>query len=194
MEKRLNSVREHKTVRHLNSATLSGRVNALSRRVSDQASLSKGPFTLRPELGPRSARSARSARAGRGLVHLQSAIGITYTCSCMLVNHGPSQQSFQRRLQAMEMRCYRKILRISYKDHVTNKEVRAKIPQAIGPHEDLTTQTAVVWTCLPFIRFGQNHLARHSERGEDDKADRGRGGKTISGNGQDWSSLSPKGL
>ena len=36
------------------------------------------------------------------------------------------------------MRCYRKILRISYKDHVTNEEVRAKIQQAIGPHEDLT--------------------------------------------------------
>ena len=27
-------------------------------------------------------------------------------------------------------------------------------------------QTAVVWTCLPFIRSGQNHLARHSERGK----------------------------
>ena len=27
------------------------------------------------------------------------------------------------------------------------------------------TQTAVVWSCLPFIRSGQNHLARHSERG-----------------------------
>ena len=39
----------------------------------------------------------------------------------------------------MEMRCYRKILRISYKDHVTNEEVRAKIQQAIGPHEDLLT-------------------------------------------------------
>ena len=38
----------------------------------------------------------------------------------------------------MEMRCYRKILRISYKDHVTNEEVRAKIQQTIGPHEDLT--------------------------------------------------------
>ena len=25
-------------------------------------------------------------------------------------------------------------------------------------------QTEVVWTCLPFIRSGQNHLARHSER------------------------------
>ena len=35
------------------------------------------------------------------------------------------------------MKCYRKTLRISYKDHVTNKEVLAKIPQAIGPHEDL---------------------------------------------------------
>ena len=26
------------------------------------------------------------------------------------------------------------------------------------------TQTAVVWSCLPFIRSDQNHLARHSER------------------------------
>ena len=39
----------------------------------------------------------------------------------------------------MEMRCYRKILRMSYKDHDTNEEVRAKIQQAIGPHEDLLT-------------------------------------------------------
>ena len=39
----------------------------------------------------------------------------------------------------MEMRCYQKILRISYKDRVTNEEVRAKIQQAIGPHEDPLT-------------------------------------------------------
>ena len=45
----------------------------------------------------------------------------------------------QRRKQAMEMRCYRKILRISYKDHVTNEVVRAKIQQAIGPYKDLLT-------------------------------------------------------
>ena len=43
----------------------------------------------------------------------------------------------QRRIQAMEMRCYRKVLHISYKDHVTDEEIRAKIQQAIGPHEDL---------------------------------------------------------
>ena len=39
----------------------------------------------------------------------------------------------------MEMRCYRKIVPISYKDQVTNEEVRAKMQQAIGPHEDLLT-------------------------------------------------------
>ena len=45
----------------------------------------------------------------------------------------------QRRTQAMEMRCYHKILHIWYKDHITNEEVCAKIQQAIGPHEDLLT-------------------------------------------------------
>ena len=45
----------------------------------------------------------------------------------------------QRRIQVTEMRCYRKILHISYKDHVTNEEVRAKIQQVIEPHEDLLT-------------------------------------------------------
>ena len=53
-----------------------------------------------------------------------------------------------RRIQAVKMSCYRKILHISYKND--RKE----------------TQTAVVWSCCPFIRSGQNHLARHSERGK----------------------------
>ena len=45
----------------------------------------------------------------------------------------------QRRIQAMEMRRYRKTLRVTHKDHVTNEEVRSKIQQTIGPHEDLLT-------------------------------------------------------
>ena len=61
----------------------------------------------------------------------------------------------QRRIQAMEMRCNRKVVHISYKDHVTNEEVRAKIQQAIGLHKPpdhlKETQSAVVWSCLPFI-------------------------------------------
>ena len=34
------------------------------------------------------------------------------------------------------------------------------------PDHGKETQTAVVWSCLAFIRSGQNHLARHSARGK----------------------------
>ena len=44
-----------------------------------------------------------------------------------------------KKIPAMERRCYRKILRISYKDHVTNEEVLVKIQQIIRPNEDLLT-------------------------------------------------------
>ena len=37
------------------------------------------------------------------------------------------------------MRCYRTLLNISYKDHVTNEEVRNRIQNAIGVHGDLLT-------------------------------------------------------
>ena len=37
------------------------------------------------------------------------------------------------------MRCYRRLLNISYKDHVTNEEVRRKIQEAIGEYEELLT-------------------------------------------------------
>ena len=45
----------------------------------------------------------------------------------------------KRRIKAMEMTCYCKILHISYKDYVINGEVHAKIQQAIRAHEDLLT-------------------------------------------------------
>ena len=32
------------------------------------------------------------------------------------------------------------------------------------PDDRKEMQTAVVWSCLPFIRSGPNHLARHSDR------------------------------
>ena len=34
------------------------------------------------------------------------------------------------------------------------------------PDDRKETQTAVVWSCFPFIRSGQNHLSRHSKRGK----------------------------
>ena len=57
----------------------------------------------------------------------------------MLVYHRTLTAELQRRIRAMKMKCYRKVLHISYKDHVTNEEVCAKIQRAIRPHEDLLT-------------------------------------------------------
>ena len=103
----------------------------------------------------------------------------------------------ERRIQAMEMRCYHKILHILYKDHVTNEEVHAKIQQAFGPNKDLLT---IVKRCK-MQWYG--HVSRSSGlaktilqgtvKGGRRQADRGRGGKTASGNGHAWSLSSPRG-
>ena len=45
----------------------------------------------------------------------------------------------ERRIQALEMRCFRILLGISYRDHITNEEVKARIGNAIGLYEDLLT-------------------------------------------------------
>ena len=45
----------------------------------------------------------------------------------------------EKRIQAFEMRCYRRLLNISYKDHVTNEEVRRKVQAAIGEYDELLT-------------------------------------------------------
>ena len=39
----------------------------------------------------------------------------------------------------MEMRCFCKLLGISYRDHTTNKELTIRIKNAIGLYEDLIT-------------------------------------------------------
>ena len=99
----------------------------------------------------------------------------------------------------MGMRCYCKILGISYKDYVTNEEVCAKIQRAIGPNEDLTIvrRRKLKW-------YG--HVSRSSglaktilqgtvkgEKGEEDKVDRKKEvGRQHQGNGQAWSSPIPR--
>ena len=68
----------------------------------------------------------------------------------------------EKRTQAFEMSCYRRLLNISYKDHVTNEEVRRKIQTAkqiqtaIGKYDELLTlvkKRKVRW-------FG--HVSRYS--------------------------------
>ena len=95
------------------------------------------------------------------------------------------------------MRCYRKILHISYKDHVTNEGVRAELQQATGPHEDLlmiVKRRKLQWYGMsPVHQVWPKPSCKAQWKGEEDKADRGRGGKTTSGNGQAWSSAGPRG-
>ena len=44
-----------------------------------------------------------------------------------------------KKLQASEIRCFRKLLGISYRDHITNDAVRDRIRQAVGPYDDILT-------------------------------------------------------
>ena len=93
----------------------------------------------------------------------------------------------EKRTQAFEMRW---LLNISYKDHVTNEEVRRKIQTAIGEYDELLTlvkKRKLRW-------FG--HVSRSSGlaktilqdtvKKKEKEADRRRGGKTISKSGQEW--------
>ena len=45
----------------------------------------------------------------------------------------------EKRMQALEMRCFAALLNIAYKDHVTNEEVRSRVQNAVEVHEDLLT-------------------------------------------------------
>ena len=77
----------------------------------------------------------------------------------------------EKRTQAFEMRCYWRLLNISYKDHVTNEEVRRKIQAAIGEYDELLvknpgqeTKAKMVWPCLKVFWFSKDNPSGHSER------------------------------
>ena len=57
---------------------------------------------------------------------------LLYACESWTLTAG-----IERMIQALEMRCYRRLLNISYKHHVTNEAVRNRIQNAIGEHDDL---------------------------------------------------------
>ena len=67
-------------------------------------------------------------------------------------------------MQAFEMRCYCRLLNISYRDHVTNEEVRRKIQAAIGKYDELLSlvkKQKLRWFGHVSMSSG---LARHSEK------------------------------
>ena len=62
------------------------------------------------------------------------------------------------------MRCYRRLLNISYKDHVTNEKVRRKIQAAIGEYDELLS---LVKKILQGTVKGKRKRGRQKKRWED---------------------------
>ena len=75
----------------------------------------------------------------------------------------------EKKTQAIELRCYRRLLNISYKDHVTNEEVCRKIQAAFGEYDELLTLVKK-WKprwfgpCFKVFLFSKDNPTGHSER------------------------------
>ena len=72
----------------------------------------------------------------------------------------------ERRMQTLEMRCFRKLLGISYRDYKTNDEVKARTGDAIGPYEDLLQTQVVRAGHTMMIWTGQDYPTGNSSRRE----------------------------
>ena len=87
--------------------------------------------------------------------------------SCMLVNHGPSQQSSKEEYKPWKWGATARYYATHAKTMLPTRKSVPR-PSRLSDHTKADyrkeTQTAVVWSCLPIIMSSQNHLARHSER------------------------------
>ena len=74
----------------------------------------------------------------------------------------------ERRIQALEMRCYRRLLNISYKDHVTNEELELQLEWRWSPNHGKETTTQMVW---PHFKIGhvEDNSAGDSERSKKER-------------------------
>ena len=78
------------------------------------------------------------------------------------------------------MRCFRKLLGISYRDHITYEDVKARIGNTIGPYENLLTSVKRrKMKCYGHV----TRSYREQFKEEDEEADRGKVGKTTSKSG-----------
>ena len=74
----------------------------------------------------------------------------------------------QRRIQAMEMRCYRKILRSSYKDHATNEEVCAIVKRRkLQWYGHVSRSSGLAKTILQGTVKGRRRRGRQRKKWED---------------------------
>ena len=91
--------------------------------------------------------------------------------------------SRNREKSPIEMRCY-----IFYKDHVTNEEIRNRIQNAIGGHDDLLTMVKkrkLRWSSQD-PRTWRRQVCRGQWKEQEEEEDRRRDGKITSRNWRVW--------
>ena len=73
---------------------------------------------------------------GSKIKHMRSFVISLFLYAC---ESWTSTTELEKRTQAFEMRCYRMLLNIPYKDHIVLEEVSRKIQAAIGDYDELLT-------------------------------------------------------
>ena len=109
-----------------------------------------------------------------------------YACESWTLN-----ADLERRISAMEMRCYRRLLGISYTQHISNIEVKNRIVHEIGEHDCLLS------TVKARKMKWYGHVTRSSGLSKiilqgtvEGKRKRGRPRKRWACNIQEWTGLS----
>ena len=108
-----------------------------------------------------------------------------YSCETWILT-----AEIERKIQTVEMRSFRRPLGISYKDHITNEEVRSRIRKAIGPYEELLSTVKgreMKWYGHVTRASGLAKTVLQGTYGEGEgEADRENDGKITSGIGWVW--------
>ena len=95
------------------------------------------------------------------------------------------------KIQTVDIRSFRRLLGISYKDHITSEEVRSRIRKAIGPYEELLStvkRRKMKWYGHVTRASGLAKIVLQGTLyGEGEgEADRENDGKMTSGIGRVW--------
>ena len=122
---------------------------------------------------------------------------MSHPSSCMLVNHGPSQQNSKEEYKPWKWGATARY----YTSHTkTMLPTRKYVPRSSRQldHMKISWRSKRDTNCSGMVMFPVHQVwpkpsCKAQWKGKDDKADRGRGGKTTSENGQAWSLAGPRG-
>ena len=108
---------------------------------------------------------------------------------CKIICGAPVTLAVKGLMMMMMMMTTHLVQRLCYQRGSLYQDPAGNLTTRRPPDHCKETQTAVVWSCLPFIRSSQNHLARHRESGKktgqtEEEVERRHQGMDRSGVGQ----------